>query len=132
MFGGLVVVVLLLGVGLYLGQARDVNASGSLSMEDMGNVRAGLTNCCKDYDVCVSKGKCNGYTREKCLAGGVDVGGSPAQTCGGGLNCRWCRNWLGSRRCVTQYDCVFYPNHGGCFTENGESCHSNAMECSHG
>lgn len=37
----ILVIVLVLGCVLYLGQTRDLNAAGSLSVEEMGKIRAG-------------------------------------------------------------------------------------------
>ena len=63
---GLLVVVLLFGVDLYLRQARDVNAAGTLSMEEMGKITGGRWRCSR----CDGSCSCGGGTTCKPIGGG--------------------------------------------------------------
>ena len=98
----LVVLVLLLGVGLYLGQARDVNTSGALSLEEMGKIKAGGTECTKWYDgTCPSQSEscCQSLVTKNCghWSWGLCVGSPAVTTTPNGF-------W-GPRPCAGSYYC---------------------------
>lgn len=57
-----VIVVLLLGVGLYLCQARDLNASSTLSVDEMGKISGGRGSDCTGGKNCPTSTVCRNFT----------------------------------------------------------------------
>lgn len=68
MISSLAVAVLLLGCGLYLGQSRNLNASSTLSIEEMGKIEAGGW-CWYGYK-CDGSGSCGSGTSCVPIGGG--------------------------------------------------------------
>jgi hypothetical protein len=63
----LVILVLVLGVGMYFGQVKDINASSVLYMEEMGRIEGGnqwFGRTCDGGSPCGTQERCTGLSEE--------------------------------------------------------------------
>ena len=71
MIGSLMVLVLVLGLGLYWGQTKDLNASGTLSIDEMEMIKAGNfgKRCKANGSSCPSNNTAASFCAEKTWTG---------------------------------------------------------------